>query len=94
MGAMKRLMEEHEQQLDVGRQIAIEAGVLELCEFHEVAVYNNRNVERAYRLGNTKFSAGALRGVFDTRREMTDAIQKAVEESAIECYFCEKWRAE
>ena len=51
-------------------------------------------MQPAYMLGNARFTAGALKGVFDDRREMTDAIKKAVEGSAIEGSPCEKLKAD
>lgn len=94
MSGIKRYMEALEHQLDVGRQIAIEAGVLKICEYHDVAYYTERDKTPAYILGNKKFTAGEVKGVFDDRTEMTDAILKAIEDSATECYYCEKWSAE
>lgn len=50
-------------------------------------------MEGAYRLGNHKFSKGDL-PMFHDRREMTDAIQNAVNEAGMDCYYCSKNREE
>ena len=95
MSFEKRLMELREQQSDVAEQIALDAGVLSRCEFHgEVYDPLGDDIESAYRLGNYRFSAGKLHGVFRDRREMTDTIKSVVEQSAMECYTCAKWQDE
>ena len=70
--------------------IALAAGVLRKCEYHEMLMPTGRSIEAAYKLGNALFTAG--RRGFYGRREMTDAIKQAVENnSSDECYFCERW---
>lgn len=95
MGYEKRKMEERENQRDVATQIAVEAGVLNRCEFHE-EVWDALAGDNtpAYKLGNYKFSKGELAGVFSDRREMTDAIDAAVEYAGMECGSCAKLRDE
>jgi hypothetical protein len=75
-------------------EIAVQAGVLEKCELHE-EVYDplGGDLEAAYKLGNYKFSRGEVSS-FDDRREMTDAIKDVVEQAAMECHTCAKWRDE
>ena len=91
MGLAKRLLQHQEDQRSVANQIACEAGCLEECQFHEGTYVNqDSDPSDAYRLGNSKFTRGDLGGVFDTRREMTDEIKAAIEESALECYACAK----
>jgi hypothetical protein len=73
-------------------EIAVQAGVLLKCEYHE-EVYDplGGDIESAYKLANYKFSRGEI-STFDNRREMTDAIKEVVEKAAMQCYLCEKWR--
>jgi hypothetical protein len=95
MSGIKRLMEQQEQQHAVGEQIAIEAGVLKRCEFHG-EVYDAETLDHtpAYKLGNYKFTKGELKGMFDDRREMTDAIQAAIKDAGVVCGWCAKFEAE
>jgi hypothetical protein len=75
-------------------EIAVQAEVLEKCELHE-EVYDpgGGDLQDAYKLGNYKFSRGEVAS-FGDRREMTDAIKAVVEQAAMECYTCAKWRDE
>ena len=73
MGGAKRMMEENESKRAVALEIALEAGVLEQCEFHEDCIFEGgEEIEAAYKLGNSKMSKGDLGDVFESRREMTD----------------------
>jgi hypothetical protein len=92
MSGIKRLMEKMEEQRMVATQIAVEAGILKRCEFHG-EVYDTLAGDNtpAYKLGNYKFSAHKLDGIFSDRREMTDAIDAAVNDTGDECYFCAKF---
>jgi hypothetical protein len=93
MGFAKRLLEEREQQRDVATVIAVDAGVLKRCEFHDI-VYDPLAGDNtpAYKLGNYRLSAGELKGVFSSSREMTDAIKSAIDDAGMECYDCAKHR--
>ena len=89
MGVAKRLLEHQELQRSVAFDIAREAGCIAECEFHEGTFIDQfSDPSDAYRLGNNKFSEGELDGRFDTRKEMTDAIKAAIDESGMECYAC------
>lgn len=96
MGGAKRLMEEQDAKSAAAIDIALEAGVLKQCEFHEGSIYEGgQDIENAYKLGNHRMSRGELEGVFKSRREMTDAIKEVVDENAAEeCYACAKNRDE
>jgi hypothetical protein len=96
MGGAKRMMERHETICGVARGIALEAGTLRRCEYHEDCIFEGANdAEGAYKLGNYKFSAGSLKGVFESRREMTDCIKEVVEEVwGDECPRCAELRDE
>lgn len=91
MGAVKEWMLHHDYQLEVATDIAVEAGVLSRCEYHEEIVLDNETDHAdAYKLANWKFSHGELRNMFETRREMTDAIQEAIENAgSFGCGICE-----
>ncbi len=90
MGGAKRMLEEEEGRRQRAIGIALEAGVLEQCDSHdEILLSGDAEIEEAYRLGNSKFSAGELEGVFETRRQMTDMIKDVVEENGMDkCQIC------
>lgn len=90
MGQLKKWAEEKEQQREWGKQIAIDAGVLKVCKFHEKVYYDGEDKTPAYKLGNYKFSKGDLKEQFSDRTEMTDAIKEAIEEAALSCWVCDK----
>jgi hypothetical protein len=97
MGATKRQMEHYENQRNVAIRIAIQAGVLKRCENHEDCVFDGgSDPQGAYMLGNAKFTREELKGIFDTRPEMTDCIKKAIEEhhGIDECPRCAKMLAD
>ena len=85
------MMEHKDNQRAVATDIALRAGVLVRCEFHET-VYDALAGDdaAAHELGNSLFSSGELKGVFSDREEMTDAIQAAIDEAGPECYSCAK----
>jgi hypothetical protein len=95
MGFAKRMLEEQYQQSGVATGIAVDAGVLKRCEFHDV-VYDALAGDDtpAYKLDNYRLSAGELKGVFSSSREMTDAIKSAIQDAGLECYACAKLRDE
>ncbi len=95
MGGAKRMMERRESLLGVATGIALEAGALKRCEYHEIVFEGPNDIQGAYMLGNYKFSKGELNGAFETRREMTDCIKQAVEDNcADECPRCADFRDE
>jgi hypothetical protein len=63
---------------------------LERCEIHDIAYDNWGDPVKAYKLGNRKFTGGEVAEVFTDRREMTDYIQAAIQDSPEECGYCEK----
>jgi hypothetical protein len=90
MSFAKRMLEHQEAQRTKGTDLAVAAGVLEVCEYHGIAFESGSEAEEAYKLGNAKFSAGEFSGIFETRREMTDAIKEAIDDAPVECYECER----
>src|SRR5882762_8033140 len=97
MGATKRLMEHYENQRNAAITIAIQAGVLKRCENHADYVFDGgSDPTGAYKLGNSKFTAGELEGIFNSRKEMTDCMKKAIQEHSAtdECQRCAKMLAD
>ncbi len=95
MGLSKRIMEHQEDQVRTATDIAVESHVLTRCEFHN-EIYDAQAGDNtpAYMRGNRLLSSGELHGVFSDRREMTDAIKSAIEDSAMECGYCAKMRGD
>jgi hypothetical protein len=95
MSFTKRLIELQEEQWDVATEIAVDAGVLKRCSLHS-EIYDPLGGDNvpAYKLGNYRLSAGKLGRVFSSSREMTDTIKSVIEDAAMECYTCAKWRDE
>ncbi|MGN7919700.1 hypothetical protein [Lysobacter sp. 22409] len=96
MGGAKKAMQEHQDKLARALLIAVEAGSISTCEMHgDVYLEGKEVIESAYKPGNSKYSAGELDGVLESRREMTVLIMEAVNEnSSDECYCCAKFRDE
>lgn len=70
MSIIKRHMEDQQDKFNVATNIAIEAGVLERCEYCEATVFQgDEDIEEAYKLGNTQFSKGKFEGFFESRSE-------------------------
>lgn len=90
MGLQKHAMMKAEDQEAAALGIARRAGVVDYCEHHGVHSHDGDDIQPAYMLGNSMFSNGELDGIFDDRREMTDAIKAAVESCGTECYSCQR----
>ena len=57
----------------------------------DTVIGGSGEVEDAYELGISKFTAGELVGVFDSQEEMTDYIKRVVEENGDgECNQCNR----
>lgn len=81
----------HQRELAEAMEIAIDAGVLQRCEFHSHCVYaGNAEIVDAYKLGNFRFSNGELSGAFASRTAMTECIKEVVHDSggATSCGAC------
>jgi len=65
---------------------------LKRCEWHTDNVMDAGEMGHsyAYRVGNAKLKAGELGDLFDSRREMTDAVKASIEEHALDyCPRCD-----
>lgn len=96
MGHNKRMMDENDAKRREAMAIALEAGVLEQCEAHDDCLFEGHgDLKKAYRIGNSHFTAGQLKGIFKSRTEMTNHIKKIIENyPADECPSCAKIRDE
>ena len=78
-------------------RIAITANVLRRCEFHEdvLLLTEVRDVSYAYRVGNAMLTRGELGDLFNSPREMTDAVKAVTDEIALdECPRCDNMRGD
>ena len=94
MSGVKRLLEAAEEKRSRAIGIAIQAGVLKVCEFHDEVFVSTKDVVEAYKRGNARFEKDSLGQCFDSRREMTDYIKEVVDDAAEECWCCAKIRDE
>ncbi len=93
MGQAKRELERIEERRGKATGIAIKAGVLQVCQFHEDVVYETgEDIVGAYKLGNARYDKDSLGKIFLSRTDMTDHIKHVVEEAAMECWSCAKNR--
>ena len=91
MGAAKQQMLHEQEQWIEAEQIAVDAGVLKRCPYHD-CVYDALNGDNtpAYKLANYRLSHGLLNVGFTDSRELTDTIKAVIEDSAMECGYCAK----
>lgn len=96
MSRAKEALEEQEEKREVAIQIAIAAGVLQQCKYHDDCIFEgNEEIEIAYKLANHQFSHGEHVNVFKNRREMTDIIKEVVADyPGDECPSCARVREE
>ena len=93
MGQAKRHMERVEEQQQVATGIAVQAGVLERCDYHLEWVRDKLGDRAAaYKLANHKFTKGELGDTFSTRQELTDTVKEVIESAPDHgCPSCGKW---
>ena len=95
MGLTKRWMEREEAKREEATDIAVKASVLERCDFHKEIICDMfGDPTEAYKIANARFTAGELREEYRSRRELTDKIQEAIEESSDGCPYCAKMLAD
>jgi len=82
------MKDSHDNQREVAAQIALRAGALAECEMHG-EVLDNDSREEANKLGNMLFDT-EFRGVFRSRREMTDLIKDVIDDAGWECGACDR----
>ena len=94
MGFAKHEMMRQEDMYREASDIAVKAGAITPCEIHGHVLINAfADTTAAYKLGNAKFTNGTLSNDFKSRRELTDFIKEAIDESCLECPYCAKiWK--
>jgi hypothetical protein len=94
MGGVKAMIQARESRHAAAIKIALDAGVLKECDFHDFLLEGDSDIEDAFRLGNSRFSSHSMGSIFENRIEMTDAIKEVVEDAAEKCPVCDKVRYE
>jgi len=81
MSGIKRYIDDLEFLRSRARGVLCAAAVLKQCEMHGLYFDTGVEVEAAYRLANSKISAGRLDIGTATRRDFTDAIKHEFEDN-------------
>jgi hypothetical protein len=78
----------------VAENLAIEAGILKRCRWHEDFVYQEDwDLEPLYRMAASRFNRGEIRG-FVTLRDLRYEIKSVITAAPSECPRCEHLRAQ
>lgn len=91
MGLQQRLLDDEEERLSIAKTIAIEAGIVKGCSFHEGFFYaGHTDFQKAYRIAASKIKRGDFNGLFETQKELTDLIKEFAEDNSYEssCARC------
>ena len=90
---IKRLIERSEERARAAMSIAIAGGSVTVCPNHSDVLMDTgeRDHSYSYRVGNARFTAGDLDDLFDSPRDMTDAVKAAINEIGLtSCPRCDK----
>ena len=89
MSLVEQWTERHQQKLEIAKQIALEAGALALCTYHDEVFFRNlHRLAAAIELAHYRFAHCELPNVFRNRRELTDSLSSAITNSPLECQSC------
>jgi hypothetical protein len=89
------MLENQESQERDAIAIAVAGGALSPCELHsEIMINNWVDPADAYKIGNARYTAGELTAEYSSRRELTDAIKEAIDDSVDSCPLCDKMLAD
>ena len=94
MGYWKQKQAEYEEQEHVAKRITIDAGAIHFCELPGSTFEGVEEPVAAYKLGNSRLSAGKLGETFASSREMTDLIKQVIEEQPERCPECVRFELE
>ena len=70
---------------EVAEQIAIDVGVLKMCDGCGQTVRTNVGATEAYKVANARMTQGQYRDAFPSRRAMTDAIKSIIDGASDAC---------
>jgi hypothetical protein len=79
MSLIKTIIDDDNQKYKIAEEIALQAGVLKKCEFHEyISFVGTEDITKAYMLANNQYTNGEHIKLFKTRVELTDKIKEVV----------------
>ena len=90
----KEVILEGQEREAIAEDLAVEAGVLKRCPWHELTYQDHWDLEPAYRMAAWRFKRGEVPGPFDSQRDLTDVIKAVVEDAPLCCLRCGKMRNE
>lgn len=75
----KRMAEEENRKYKIAIQIALAAGVLKECEYHEGLFFKgDKEISKAFAMANDQYLQGKYDRDFRDKKEMTDTIIEIV----------------
>ena len=81
MSFTKRGMDDDNKNRAIAVSILLAVDYFERCEYHEEVIYQTYGeLEEAYKYGNANWEKNGYSEVFESRREMTDAIKSVAED--------------
>ena len=89
-----KLMVEAQAREAIAEDLAVEAGVLKRCPWHEFVYQDDWDAEQAYHLAASRFKRGEIHRPFVNQRDIIDAIKAVVEDAPLDCPRCQKIRNE
>ena len=78
----------------IAESLAVEAGILKRCPWHEFVYQDDWDTKQAYRAVASRFKRGETPRPFVDQRDVIDAIKALVEDAPLDCPRCEKLREE
>jgi hypothetical protein len=92
MTPMKDLIFDVQARVAIAENLAVEAGILRRCPFHEFTYQESWDLDRAYRIAVRRFKKGDIPGPFSSQEDVTDAIKAVVDNAPLDCPRCQKIR--
>lgn len=79
MSLIKTIIDDDNQKYEIAKEIALQAGVLKKCEFHEyISFIGTEDITKAYMLAKHQFKYGEHVSLFKSSIELTDKIKEVV----------------
>jgi hypothetical protein len=94
MGMKTDLMLEAEAREAIAEDIAVEAGILKRCPWHEIAYLDDRDMGRLYKIAAKRFKEGDIPRPFYSQKDIKDALKSVVDDAPLDCPRCEKLRTD
>ncbi|HDS1794033.1 hypothetical protein [Pseudomonas putida] len=76
-----------EAKWDAAERIALETGLLDRCECGHPIDQQVSDRKQAYALASSRFASGDLQ-LFKKQKEVTDLIDRVVDDALFDCYAC------